>query len=127
MLNSSAYQCPDEQYSVESRKIPGVVVEVAFSQSIKNLSAKAINYLTLSNGCILVIGLDASYCIKIHCLNLHLWMSLTTHVKKEIRNGNHINSGALAIPLRTFGPTHALAVKYPAADLDTRAKDFNPV
>jgi hypothetical protein len=62
-LNSSAYQCPDEQYSVESRKIPGVVVEVAFSQSIKNLSAKAINYLTLSNDCILVIGLDASYCI----------------------------------------------------------------
>jgi hypothetical protein len=54
-------------------------------------------------------------------------MSLTTHVKKEIRNGNHVNSGALAIPLRAFGPAHALAVKYPAADLDTRTKDFNPV
>lgn len=54
------------------------------------------------------------------CLDLHVWTSPTTHAKKEICIGKHVNPGALAIPLKAFGPSSALAAKYPGADLDKK-------
>jgi hypothetical protein len=95
---------------------------VEFSQPIKDLSAKAINYITLSNSCIrLVIGLDANYRTRIRRFDLHLWtLTATEHIKKKIYKGDHVNSRALPILLEAFGPPAALASKYTGADLDKK-------
>jgi hypothetical protein len=73
--------CPGAQFTVLGQEMPGVLVETAYSQSTLQVSEKAIQYLTASNGLIqFVISLDASYnSTKSHHyrLILHVWTSST--------------------------------------------------
>lgn len=98
--------------------MPGVVVEVAYSESTRHVSRKAFDYLTYSCGGIqTVIGLDAHYHASTFCVDLYVWTPTTT-IKKEICKGDSINSDTLVIPLSAFGPPDELASEYPEADLD---------
>jgi hypothetical protein len=125
-LNDGTIRCPDDQYTVISQKLPSVVVEIAFSQSIHDLTKKAIQYLTLANGHIqFVIGFDAGYESNSNRLKLHGW-ALTTgterekSIEEEICHGEYVYPGTLAIPLKAFGPPDALALEYGGADLDKK-------
>ena len=56
---SDGHRAPDGQFLIEGSYYPGVVVEVAYSQSFKSLKEKAENFIVGSNGSIqLVIGLE---------------------------------------------------------------------
>lgn len=53
---------PDQQFVYEDAEYPGVVYEIAFSQSKKNLKKKAWNYIQHSNGSIkIVVGFQLGY------------------------------------------------------------------
>jgi hypothetical protein len=105
-----------------------VIVDV--SQTIQDFSKKAKDYLTKSNGCMqYAMGLDSSYRGSPHRLTIHVWTSTistehgtTTYgwmksLEDEICNGDQVNSGKAAIPLKAFGLPGALALTYPNADL----------
>jgi hypothetical protein len=68
---------PDGQESVTGQALPGVVVEAAILQLLEDSLAKANDYLTLTNGGILlVIVLDLSYRGELLCPDLQVWTRL---------------------------------------------------
>ena len=61
-LEDESRRDPDSQFIHEAAKYPGVVIEVAYTQSGKNLSKLADHYIVESSGKIsMVIGLSVDY------------------------------------------------------------------
>lgn len=68
------FLCPDDSYIAKPFRIPGVVLEIAFSQSLKDLSLKAQRYLLHSQGAGVqpVIGVMSRYPTT-NDLSIHVW------------------------------------------------------
>ena len=76
-----------------------------------------------------VMGPDSTYRGSPHRLTIHVWTSTISteygttaygwekSLEDQICNGDQVNSGKAAIPLKAFGLPGALALTYPNANL----------
>lgn len=118
---------PDQQFGIENSYYPGIVIEVAYSQSFKSLRHKADDFIVDSDGKIqLVIGLEIES--KKSC-KISAWRSDFTRFENKdivamkavieqdiIRDEDgKVKSGSIIFQLQDFGTN--LAIIYPDADL----------
>ena len=123
------FRSPDEQFRYEETRYPGVVIEVAYSQSFKKLRRKAFDLILNSDGKIqLVIGLDIKS-QKSKSFNISAWrpgffrfenqkaLRVKTVIDQDIVRDSDgtIRPGNLRFSLQDFSKD--LATKYPNADL----------
>lgn len=126
------FRQPDEQFRNKSSYYPGVVIEVAYSQSFKTLRRKASDFIVKSHGEIqLVIGLEieSKKPSKLLSSKISVWrpeffrfenrdaVGMKTIIDRDIirdRDGT-LRSGSLRFYLQDFSTE--LAIKYPNADL----------
>ena len=123
------FRQPDQQFCDKETWYPGIVIEVAYSQSFKKLRRKASDLILNSDGKIqLMIGLDIKS-QKSKSFNISAWrpeffqlenqdaLRMKTIIDQDIIRDSDgtIRSGSLRFYLQDFSKD--LAIKYPNADL----------
>ena len=120
---------PDQQFLVRGSYYPGVIIEVAYSQSFKKLRRKAYDFIVGSTGSVqLVIGLETgnkkSKSFKISVWRPEFYRSenkdavrMKTIAERDIIRGSDgtLKPGYLRFHLRDFDED--LTIKYPYAEL----------
>ena len=121
------FRQPDQQFRDKKTYYPGVVMEIARSQSFKQLRRKAFDFIVKSDGRVqLVIGLEVGHkkVFKISCWRPEFYrlknpdaMRMKTVINQEIirESDGTLRSGDLRFHLQDFSTD--LANKYPDADL----------
>jgi hypothetical protein len=129
LFDVDGHREPDQQFAIEDCYYPGVVIEVAYSQSFEELERKADDLIVNSEGNIqLVIGLETE---SKKAFKISAWRPDFTRSENENKNtvamktiieqdtirdeDGKVKSGSITFQLQDFGTN--LAITYPDADL----------
>jgi hypothetical protein len=98
--------CPDGSFWHLQTQWPGVVIEIAYSQSSKKLHRLAWNYISGSDGGIqVVVGLELSYNTK--AASLSVWRPIITTGEDGIKDFDCVKTVHQA---RIHSPPHSITV-----------------